>query len=336
MKKNSNVIEGEVISSSLSFNQYVNEIKNARNQIQEGVLRYATYIKDCLNQYPDRQLDLASEIEISPSMLSKWKSVGNNEQLLQLEGQTPNTFRVLYDLTRLKNEYKRFYGDKRGTTEYNKLLGSGKITIETESKDVAVLFSQLKKKVDAKKEQTKEDIILGLTIIKKTGDEWDGHPTVQDLVDRGEKFKTIVIKPSPEQMRRWGKLELSGYIAEEFNVAELRYPTPVDVGLCLIAIEMKNLKTGLKLLDACGFEYRDIFVPQQSVPMLTRMSEETVILRGERDKGTTPNVAFADTTTQSLLDIAEKIGKKPYLCILGEGVGWRDVIPNTHWQFCEE
>jgi hypothetical protein len=99
---------------------------------------------------------------------------------------------------------------------------------------------------------------------------------------------------------------------------------------------MKNLKTGLKLLDACGFEYRDIFVPQQSVPMLTRMSEETVILRGERDKGTTPNVAFADTTTQSLLDIAEKIGKKPYLCILGEGVGWRDVIPNTHWQFCEE
>ena len=323
------VIEGEVIRTTLSFNQYVDEIIDARNHIQSVILKYASQIKECLDVYPDRQIDLAEQLNISPPMLSKWKSIGNNERLLELQDQTPNTFRVLYDLTRLENEYIKFYGEKRGSTEYNKLLGSGKITVETEVKDVTKLFSDLKKKIDAKKESIKEKNILSLTDAT-TNTPVPKQPSLQDFIDRDKKFKTIVILPSEKQIARWRKLELSGYIAEEFPVSELRYPTPVDVGLCLIRIKMKDLKTGLKLLDACGYEYRDIFVPKQSVPMLVRMSEEEIILRGERDKGKTPDVAFSSTSTEDILSIAEAIGKKPYLLISTEGTD-RD-----KWSGCSE
>ena len=40
------VIEGEVIRTTLSFNQYVDEIIDARNQIQTGILKYASQIKE--------------------------------------------------------------------------------------------------------------------------------------------------------------------------------------------------------------------------------------------------------------------------------------------------
>jgi hypothetical protein len=192
----------------------------------------------------------------------------------------------------------------------------------------------LKKKSDAKKELTKEKNILSLTWIQQKGNPPPEIPTVQDLIDRGEKFKTIVIEPSGTQLSRWSKLELSGYIAEEFKVSELRYPTPVDVGVCLIVIKMGHLKTGLKLLDACGFEYRDIFIPQQTSPMLVRMSEESVILRGERDKGPTPKVGFEDTQLSSIRDVAEKIGKPPYVYI-SESLIPNDAHPyHPGWTIC--
>ena len=79
---------------------------------------------------------------------------------------------------------------------------------------------------------------------------------------------------------------------------------------------MRDIETGIKLINAWGFSYRDTIVPPTSNDSCTVLVDEYVLLRGERGQGKriTTN-ACGSFDTDDILEFAEQNSAEPNLLV---------------------
>jgi len=108
-------------------------------------------------------------------------------------------------------------------------------------------------------------------------------------------------------------------IGDEFPLHELRSPSMSVTNVALVIVPIKYIATGLKILRAFGFNYRDTFVPNSGYEDLILMNNEAIVLRGERGK--TQSLKTSYVPSDSLDDLTEWMSENyvaPFVSVFSE------------------
>ena len=88
---------------------------------------------------------------------------------------------------------------------------------------------------------------------------------------------------------------------------------------------MRDIETGIKLINAWGFAYRDTVVPPSVTDRCTVLVDEYVLLRGERGQGKRITTkACLSFDTDDILEFAEQNSANPSLLVF-------DTTSRTDW-----
>ena len=104
----------------------------------------AEAITNAVNQLENRQTELASKLGMSKGTLSKWFSIGSSNSLISVKQFAPTSFDSLYQLSALDNQYKKYYGEEKGSKNFFKLFENKNITSYSQRKDI-IKFVKLHK-----------------------------------------------------------------------------------------------------------------------------------------------------------------------------------------------
>ena len=97
-----------VVSNTMSLEEHVERIKQARDKVQIGIFDMAETITDAVKQLEGRQIELAQRLGMSEGTLSKWVSIGSNRVIMNMKQEAPSSFNSLYQLSSLDNQYGKY------------------------------------------------------------------------------------------------------------------------------------------------------------------------------------------------------------------------------------
>ena len=99
---------------------------------------------------------------------------------------------------------------------------------------------------------------------------------------------------------------------------------------CLIKVKMKEIETGIKLINAWGFSYRDVVVPPSGAETHCAIIDDTeVLVRGERGhRRTLDTRTCASFDTSDILDFSEQISSGPNILVFDttNRSGWLSLV----------
>jgi len=85
---------------------------------------------------------------------------------------------------------------------------------------------------------------------------------------------------------------------------------------CLIKVKMRNIETGIKLINTWGIPYRDTGVPPSTIDSYTVLVNEHVLLAGERSQGKLITTKFClSFDTNDILEFVKQNSTKPSLLV---------------------
>jgi hypothetical protein len=226
---------------------------------------------------------------------------------------------TLYDLAQLHKNLVKGYGESGGDDRFQKFLG--KVTSETEAKDINPFLQKAKEKVASRRRKEREKDILNLSdaSVANVATRSRLQPW-KTVIDSKQVYRTFFLSPSEKTL---GWVAKSGVlpsdVAERYPIDTLRSPSQSETVQCFIYCGAQYVDAALKLLDAAGFAYRDIFVPSSGVDGFEYMKEQRVLVRGERGRATKFELSkHMEASDASALAIAQSLGNEPYLYVFAE------------------
>ena len=300
----------------LSLDEHVARLLDARTKIREGFWEFIDALKDARDQLPPNtfQNELGIRLGMKKSSLSRWIAIASSDYLTSKRDELPATFYSLYVLTLIEKKYLQHYGQK-SISILDRLIKNGQITPHSERSDLEVILQEITQRIRQDDQLRRQDAILSLSGGKLAPDQ--PAETLNEYLADKTRFRSFVVIPPEAQMRKWGD---GGYfasdIADEFPLHDLRAPSMAETLSCLIKVKMRDIETGIKLINAWGFAYRDTIVPPTSNDRCTVLVDEYVLLRGERGQGKRITTkACLSFDTDDILEFAEQNSAKPSLLV---------------------
>lgn len=303
-----------IISNSLSFDEHIKRITDAKDKIHSGTFEFATAIVDAIDQLDDNTIHsrIAERLGMHRSTLSRWIDIGSNQTLMNRRKTLPSSFGVLHTLTRIEKKYVEHFGKLQGNINFLKLFDDGSITNNTERPDVLEILEVIDNKINLNRKIVNQNKLLILNG-RNTKTEEAAVYSVDELISKKKVFKTFVIIPTKSQIQKWNNCDYDTDIHDDYPIANLRHTSHVGSIECLIKVTAKDLPTGLMMLSGFGFTYRNIIVPPNSSKNYEPISNEDIIIRGERGRTSASQNPLVSTEIEDILSYAELIGNAPYL-----------------------
>ena len=278
------------------------------------------------------QKELAVRLGMSAPQLTRYVKIGQCNPLLDRSDKVTETLTTLYELTRLQTEMVKAYGEKPGSRRFEEFLDKH-VNPTTEAKKISDAIAKVKAvSSKAKRAQREEDLLtLNDNSLPKRSLATVKPLSFSQLLEKKSVFKTIFIDIGDEALRwsaRQGVFAMD--VAEKYPIADLRSPSVAETVMGFVLCRADLIDGGIKLLEASGFEYRDLFSPSSGSSGYELLREHEVVLRGERGTKKSFRQDFnTDASTDGALSIAEALGKEPRLLISKDVTreGWTCLDP---------
>ena len=314
-----------VVSNTMSIEEHVQRINQARDKVQIGIFEMAESITDAVKQLEGRQIELAQQLGMSKGTLSKWVSIGSNRIIMNMRQEAPSSFNSLYQLSSLDNQYVKYYGEKEGEKKFVELFENKKITALSDRNDVAKIIKNHKKIVkqgiDLEIEQSRQSNLDRTKAIIKS------EIKLNVLVKSNLIYNTIIVIPTYDQLLKWKHFQKEEFINTDYPIGSLENLDKSIFQQCLIKIKLQDIELGLRCLRSWGFDYGDILMPNQPKKGLASMPLEYVLLKGQKGNSQKVDAFVKSDDTFDLINYAEKTGVKPFL-LVGE------VTASKGWVYC--
>jgi hypothetical protein len=195
------------------------------------------------------------------------------------------------------------------------LIKNGQITPHSERNDLEVILQKITQRIRRDDQVRRQEAIMSLSGGRFSPDR--PAETLDEYLEDKTRFRSFVVIPPDLLMRKWSD---NGYfssdIADEFPLHDLRAPSMAETLSCLIKVKMRDIETGIKLINAWGLAYRDTVVPPSANDRCTVLVDEYVLLRGERGQGNLITTkACLSFDTDDILEFAEQNSAKPSLLV---------------------
>ena len=314
-----------VVSNTMSIEEHVQRINQARDKVQIGIFEMAESITEAVKQLEGRQIELAQQLGMSKGTLSKWVSIGSNRIIMNMRQEAPSSFNSLYQLSSLDNQYVKYYGEKEGEKKFVELFENKKITALSDRIDIAKIIKNHKKIVkqdnDLEIEQSRQSKLDRTKAIIKS------EIKLNVLVKSNLIYNTIIVIPTDDQLLKWKHFQKEEFINTDYPIGSLENLEKSIFQQCLIKIKLQDIELGLRCLRSWGFDYGDILMPNQPKKGLASMPLEYVLLKGQKGNSQKVGAFVKSNDTFDLINYAEKIGVKPFL-LVGE------VTAIKGWVYC--
>ena len=305
------------IPNIMSIDDHVIKINLAKNKVKNSIFEMAEAITNALNQLENSKVELAQKLGMSRGTLSKWHSIGSNNNIMEIRELAPPSFDSLYQLSVLDNHYHKYYGKENGGRKFVKLFKNKIITPLSQRNDIYKIIKLHKKKLNLKNIEIKvldhakfnSEIKLGILIKSKL------------------HFNTIIIFPSDNQINKWKNLSSIEDINFDYPIRSLKGINQNIFQQCLIKVKAKYIDISVNCLNSWGYNYDKIMVPKQPRSGLVDLSSEFVVLSGSKGLSKNNRLTIKSNKSADLIDYAEKTGNEPFLFI-GE------VINEKNWMYC--
>ena len=314
-----------VLSNTMSIEEHVQRINQARDKVQIGIFEMAESITDAVKQLEGRQIELAQQLGMSKGTLSKWVSIGSNRIIMNMRQEAPSSFNSLYQLSSLDNQYVKYYGEKEGEKKFVELFENKKITALSDRNDVAKIIKN-------HKETVKQDVDLEIELsrqnkLDRTKAIIKSEIRLNVLVKSNLIYNTIIVIPTYDQLLKWKHFQKEEFINTDYPIGSLENLEKSIFQQCLIKIKLQDIELGLRCLRSWGFDYGDILMPNQPKKGLASMPLEYVLLKGQKGNSQKVDAFVKSDDTFDLINYAEKTGVKPFL-LVGE------VTASKGWVYC--
>ena len=314
-----------VVSNTMSIEEHVQRINQARDKVQIGIFEMAESITEAVKQLEGRQIELAQQLGMSKGTLSKWVSIGSNRIIMNMRQEAPSSFNSLYQLSSLDNQYIKYYGEKEGEKKFVELFENKKITALSDRNDIAKIIKNhnkiVKQDIDLEIEQSRQSKLdMTKTIIKS-------EIKLNVLVKSNLIYNTIIVIPTDDQLLKWKHFQKEEFINTDYQIGSIENLDKSIFQQCLIKIKLQDIELGLRCLRSWGFDYGDILMPNQPKKGLASMPLEYVLLKGQKGNSHKVDAFVKSDDTFDLINYAEKIGVKPFL-LVGE------VTAIKGWVYC--
>ena len=314
-----------VVSNTMSIEEHVQKINQARDKVQIGIFEMAESITDAVKQLEGRQIELAQQLGMSKGTLSKWVSIGSNRIIMNMRQEAPSSFNSLYQLSSLDNQYVKYYGEKEGEKKFVELFENKKITALSDRNDVAKIIKNhkniVKQGIDLEIEQSRQSKLDRTKAIIKS------EIKLNVLVKSNLIYNTIIVIPTYDQLLKWKHFQKEEFINIDYPIGSLENLDKSIFQQCLIKIKLQDIELGLRCLRSWGFDYGDILMPNQPKKGLASMPLEYVLLKGQKGNSQKVDAFVKSDDTFDLINYAEKTGVKPFL-LVGE------VTASKGWVYC--
>ena len=314
-----------VVSNTMSIEEHVQRINQARDKVQIGIFEMAESITDAVKQLEGRQIELAQQLGMSKGTLSKWVSIGSNRIIMNMRQEAPSSFNSLYQLSSLDNQYGKYYGEKEGEKKFVELFENKKITALSDRNDVAKIIKNhkniVKQGIDLEIEQSRQSKLDRTKAIIKS------EIKLNVLVKSNLIYNTIIVIPTYDQLLKWKHFQKEEFINTDYPIGSLENLDKSIFQQCLIKIKLQDIELGLRCLRSWGFDYGDILMPNQPKKGLASMPLEYVLLKGQKGNSQKVDAFVKSDDTFDLINYAEKTGVKPFL-LVGE------VTASKGWVYC--
>ena len=314
-----------VVSNTMSIEEHVQRINQARDKVQIGIFEMAESITDAVKQLEGRQIELAQQLGMSKGTLSKWVSIGSNRIIMNMRQEAPSSFNSLYQLSSLDNQYVKYYGEKEGEKKFVELFENKKITALSDRNDVAKIIKNhkniVKLGIDLEIEQSRQSKLDKPKAIIKS------EIKLNVLVKSNLIYNTIIVIPTYDQLLKWKHFQKEEFINTDYPIGSLENLEKSIFQQCLIKIKLQDIELGLRCLRSWGFDYGDILMPNQPKKGLASMPLEYVLLKGQKGNSQKVDAFVKSDDTFDLINYAEKTGVKPFL-LVGE------VTASKGWVYC--
>jgi hypothetical protein len=310
----------EILSpNQLTLEEHINRIQNCFNKLRKSIFETVISIKECKEELGDDvfQKDVSQLMGMSPSYLNKWISVGNSQFIMGNQQNVPHTFSPLYHITQLEKKYSELYGDE-GAERLQRLVDRSEISIGSQQTDITDLIKKIDDRIKRKSKMIRENNVLNIS--GGTTDVPSKERSLTECLNEGYKFRSFVIDLPNNLISRWGNEGVfETDIGEEFPLYDLRTPSNSESVHCLLVISSKKIDVGIKILRSFGFKFRDVYVPNNQSKNLLRLSNEKVVLRGERGGGNTPpSDIIKSIEIEDLTDWVDEFLPSPKCCVFGQ------------------
>ena len=314
-----------VVSNTMSLEEHVERIKQARDKVQIGIFDMAESITDAVKQLEGRQIELAQRLGMSKGTLSKWVSIGSNRVIMNMKQEAPSSFNSLYQLSSLDNQYGKYYGEKEGEKKFVELFKNKQITALSERNDIAKIIKN-------HKETVKQDVDLEIELsrqnkLDRTKAIIKSEIRLNVLVKSNLIYNTIIVIPTYDQLLKWKHFQKEEFINTDYPIGSLENLDKSIFQQCLIKIKLQDIELGLRCLRSWDFDYGDILMPNQPKKGLASMPLEYVLLKGQKGNSQKVDAFVKSDDTFDLINYAEKTGVKPFL-LVGE------VTASKGWVYC--
>ena len=305
------------IPNIMSIDDHVKKINLAKNNVKKSIFEMADAITNALNQLENRQVELAQKLGMSKGTLSKWHSIGSNNNIMGIRELAPPSFDSLYQLTVLDNQYYKYYGKEKGGKKFIKLFKNKVVTPLSQRNDINKIIKLHKQKLNSQNVSTK---VLD-------NQKFNSEIKLSILVKSKLHFNTIIIIPSDNQIDKWKNFSSIKDINFDYPIRSLEGINNNIFQQCLIKVKAKYIDISINCLNSWGYKYEKIMVPKQPRSGLVDLSSEFVVMAGSKGLAKNNRLNIKSDKSADLIDYAKKTGNEPFLFI-GE------VINEKNWMYC--
>ena len=305
------------IPNIMSLDDHVIKINSAKIKVKDSIFEMAEAITNALNQLENRQAELAQKLGMSNGNLSKWYSIGSNNNIMEIKELAPPSFDSLYKLSILDNQYYKYYGKEDGGKKFFELFKNKIVTPKSQRNDINKIIKLHKQKLNL------ENIEAKVLDYQKIYSEIK----LEILVKSKLHFNTIIIFPSDDQINKWKNLSNKDNINIDYPISSLEGTDKHFFQQCLMKVKAKYIDVSINCLNSWGYKYDKIMVPKQPRSGLIKLSSEFVVLAGSKGLSKNNRLTIKSNKSADLIDYAEKTGNEPFLFI-GE------IINQKNWMYC--
>lgn len=310
-----------MLTNKMSLDDHVKKINLAKSRVKNSIFEMAEAILNAVDQLEDQQKELADKLGMSTGTLSKWITIGSNNNLMNMKELVPASFDSLYQLSSLDKQYNKFYGKLEGEKKFFALFKDKHITPLSQRNDINKILSLHKQKIKELKNLAGKD--QKTTIISKAQSEIKLNVLIKSKLH----FNTIVVVPSDYQLNEWKKNELKANINFNYSISSLQNSDKNIFQVCLIKVKGKDIDVAFSALSSWGYNYNKMLTPKQPKNGLVDVSLDYFVLVGSKGLGYKDNFIIRSSENIDLIHYAEKIGSAPFLFV-GE------IITNKDWVYC--
>ncbi len=305
------------IPNIMSIDDHVKKINLAKNNVKKSIFEMADAITNALNQLENKQVELAQKLGMSKGTLSKWHSIGSNNNIMGIRELAPPSFDSLYQLSVLDNQYYKYYGKEKGGEKFVKLFKNKVVTPLSQRNDIKKILKLHKQKLNSQNVSTK---VL-------YNEKFNSEIKLSILVKSKLHFNTIIIIPSESQIDKWKNFSSKEDINFDYPIRSLENADKNIFQQCLIKVKAKHIDTSINCLYSWGYKYTRIMAPKQPKSGLVDLSSKFVLVVGSKGLSKNNTLTIKSDQSTDLIDYAKKTGNSPFLFI-GE------VVNEKNWMYC--